>query len=233
MTTPERPVVPGSPALDRDGVAVGRVERTHPDPVTGVPQWLSVRLADDGRLVLAPAHDAGTRSGATVLAHPAATVRTAPGGPATGVLPDADLLAAVRHYLGPAGPGPAASVLRSAEVLRAGTRRVVTGRVRVAKRVVTEERTVTVVVRREELVVTEEPAGTPDAAGSAAHAAGSPADDVAEVVLVLHEERPVVTTEVVAVERVVVRRQVVRGEQTVTAPVRHEAVTVEREDRTR
>ena len=53
----------------------------------------------------------------------------------------------------------AAEVVVSQEQLKLSTEWHVIGRVRIAKRVVTEERTVTVTVRREELVVEELPVG--------------------------------------------------------------------------
>ena len=62
----------------------------------------------------------------------------------------------------PTGHVDAVEVIRSEERLVAGVERHVTGSVRIGKRIVTEERTVTVTVRREELYVenlTPEPSG--------------------------------------------------------------------------
>jgi uncharacterized protein (TIGR02271 family) len=95
-------------------------------------------------------------------------------------------------------------------------------RVRVRRRVVEEEVTVTVTVRREELEIEREPASRFDPprrdAGEAAEA----------LVMVLHEERPVVGVEVVPTEVVRVHRAVVRGgERTVTDTVRREQIEVD------
>src|SRR3954465_10037205 len=95
-------------------------------------------------------------------------------------------------------------------------------RVRVRRRVVEEEVTVTVTVRREELEIEREPASRFD----------PPSRDAGEpetLVMVLHEERPVVGVEVVPTEVVRVRRAVVRGGiRTVTDTVRREQINVER-----
>ena len=109
-----------------------------------------------------------------------------------------------------------AEVVRSEERLRVGVERVVTKRIRVAKRVVTEMRQITVPVRREELVVEELPA---DGGGATA--------GPREFELVLREEQPVVTTQVVAVERVRVSTRRVTEERAVEEVVRREVVEVE------
>jgi uncharacterized protein (TIGR02271 family) len=96
-------------------------------------------------------------------------------------------------------------------------------RVRVRRRVVEEEVTVTVTVRREELEIEREPVSRFDAPR---RDAGAPAEPL---VIVLHEERPVVGVEVVPTEVVRVHRAVVRsGERTVTDTVRREQIEVER-----
>jgi len=96
-------------------------------------------------------------------------------------------------------------------------------RVRVRRRVVEEEVTVTVTVRREELEIEREPASRFD----------PPSRDAGEpetLVMVLHEERPVVGVEVVPTEVVRVRRAVVRGgERTVTDTVRREQIEFARD----
>lgn len=151
-----------------------------------------------------------------------------------------------------------ATVTRSEEELFVTTRPVESGRVRVSKRVVTEERTIT--IRREELVVEELPARAPlppdhdgvtgagdrDAQGrgnparEAALAAGEPhrpqghRDDDGElhqdaaIEIVLHEEQ--VVTRVVPIERVRVFVDRVTREQVVEAELAKEVVSLERED---
>lgn len=148
------------------------------------------------------------------------------------------------------------SLVRHEEELRVGVERVRTGRVRLRKKVVEEQRTITVTVRVEEAELVEESldpepgvsaaatpqrerSGRPDerVGGSAAvdraddafdtFDAGD-ADDAVE--LVLYEERPVVTMERVPVERVRLRR-VSHGEtQQVSGQVQVEDVVLDRDD---
>lgn len=151
------------------------------------------------------------------------------------------------------------SLVRHEEELRVGVERVRTGRVRLRKKVVEEQRTITVTVRVEEAELVEESldpepgvsaaatpqrerSGRPDerVGGSAAvdraddafdtFDAGD-ADDADDAVeLVLYEERPVVTMERVPVERVRLRR-VSHGEtQQVSGQVQVEDVVLDRDD---
>src|SRR3954452_17288580 len=109
------------------------------------------------------------------------------------------------------------AMTRSEEELVAETVWRPAERVRVRRRVVEEEVTVTVTVRREELEIVREPASRFD---PQRRDAGEPAE---ALVMVLHEERPVVDVEVVPTEVVRVRRAVVRGgERTVSDTVRRE-----------
>jgi uncharacterized protein (TIGR02271 family) len=115
------------------------------------------------------------------------------------------------------------AMTRSEEELVAETVWRPAERVRVRRRVVEEEVTVTVTVRREELEIEREPASRFD----------PPSRDAGEpetLVMVLHEERPVVGVEVVPTEVVRVRRAVVRGgERTVTDTVRREQIEFARD----
>lgn len=115
------------------------------------------------------------------------------------------------------------------------------GRVVLRKRIVEEEQTVTVTVRREEVEIVEEDLtdsastghrGTEDlGAGSDAgsDATGAPGAPGAgeDVELIVYAERPVVTMEVVPVERIVVRRRTTTDERTVSTDVSHEEIVVE------
>ena len=133
----------------------------------------------------------------------------------------------------PAGDG---SMTRSEEQLVVGTERVATTRARLVKYVVTEEVQITVPIRREEIRVEQVPIDavddgpgesllTDDHLGTspAAASTGLPAE------IVLHTERPVVTVEVVPVERVRLRTQVVEGQETITEQVQREQVVVDRD----
>ncbi len=140
------------------------------------------------------------------------------------------------------------SMVRSEEQLRVGTERVATRRMRVVKYVVTEEVQVTVPLRREEIRIEEVPLdadGTddgmlltegdpltgPDTTG--ADTTGTGTTGVGRVSgglpdeIVLHAERPVVSVEVVAAERVRLRTEVVQGQESVSGTVQREQVVVD------
>ncbi|MBO1753943.1 YsnF/AvaK domain-containing protein [Allobranchiibius sp. CTAmp26] len=111
------------------------------------------------------------------------------------------------------------------ERLVAGTRVRVSGTTRFTKRVVTEERTITVTVRREELVVEHQPAperATDQTRGGQqgkleAHPLASTPHEI-----VLHEEVPVVTMQTRPVETVRIGVGTVTVEEQVTDNVRRE-----------
>jgi uncharacterized protein (TIGR02271 family) len=112
-------------------------------------------------------------------------------------------------------------VIRSEEELHLSSAWRPVERVRVRKRVVTEERTVTLTLRREELVVEREPVTD----GAAVPGREPPAQ--APIVLTLSEEQAVITTRVVPVElvRVVVDRVTEQHELETT--LRSEQIQVE------
>ncbi|MBK7723303.1 MAG: PRC and DUF2382 domain-containing protein [Austwickia sp.] len=114
------------------------------------------------------------------------------------------------------------SVVRHEEELRVGTERVATGRVRLRKYVVTEEKTVTVPVQREEVRLETEPIqpGEVDA--------GVIGED--EVSVTLYEERPVVEKTVVAKERVGLGKETLAEQSQVTETVAKEQVSVDHDD---
>ena len=100
--------------------------------------------------------------------------------------------------------------------------RVPTSRVRVRTRVVTEVVRVDVEVRRQELVLEQVPVDEGEARAAATTDLGEPE----EVVVVLHEEVPVVTTETRPVERVTVRARRVESTTPVTVDLSREVVEV-------
>jgi len=103
--------------------------------------------------------------------------------------------------------------------------RVPVERVRVRTRVVTEVVRVDVEVRRQELVVERVPVAEVEASAAATTDLGEPE----QVVVVLHEEVPVVTTEVRPVERVTVRARRVESTTPVTVDLSREVVEVEQD----
>jgi uncharacterized protein (TIGR02271 family) len=130
------------------------------------------------------------------------------------------------------GPDVAATVsdgamTRSEEQLRVGTERVATTRARLVKYVVTEDVQITVPIRREEIRVEQVPVDAVDA--DLPGESLVPADAAAALPeeIILHTERPVVTVEVVPVERVRLRIDVVEGQETVTERVQREQIAVD------
>ncbi|MGY1743745.1 MULTISPECIES: DUF2382 domain-containing protein [unclassified Blastococcus] len=145
-------------------------------------------------------------------------------------------VAAAASPTGSAGDG---AMIRSEERLEVGTERVAATRVRLVKYVVTEEVQITVPIRREEFRLEEVPVDAPDPGPGEtleppAHEAGSPPTTPIPVVsgalpeeIVLHAERPVVTVEVVPVERVRLRTEAVTGTEQVTERVQRERIVVD------
>jgi len=120
--------------------------------------------------------------------------------------------------------GESTTFTRSEEELSLEGRRVRTvRRVRLRKRIVEETVEVRVPVRREELEIVEEDVAV-DGAGLELDA-----EPLSErvVEIVLRAEEPVVSTRVVARERVTVTRHVVEDAQVVTETLRKEVVELE------
>jgi uncharacterized protein (TIGR02271 family) len=121
------------------------------------------------------------------------------------------------------GPTTDDAMTRSEERLRAGTESREAGRARLRKYVVTEQQQVNVPVSREEVRVEREPITD----GNVGQAMDGPALSEEEHEVVLNEERPVVSTEAVPVERVRLSKEQVQDEETVTADVRKEQIDME------
>jgi len=113
-----------------------------------------------------------------------------------------------------------AETTRSEEQLRVGKETVQTGTARLRKYVVTEQQNVTVPVTREEVRVEREPITNGEA--------GEIGDD--EAVVTTYAERPVVTTERVAKEKVRLVKDTVEDDETVSGEVRKEQVDVDVDD---
>ncbi len=126
-------------------------------------------------------------------------------------------------------------LVRSEERLRVDKDRVADRRVRLVKYVVTEEVQVTVPLRREEVRVEELPIEgeapplqqdetlVPEGSEPMAPAQTGLPDEI-----VLHAERPVVSVEVVPVERVRLRTEEVVGQEQVSDRVQREQIVVDR-----
>jgi uncharacterized protein (TIGR02271 family) len=118
------------------------------------------------------------------------------------------------------GPTTDEAMTRSEEELRVGTQRQESGRVRLRKRVVTEHVQTTVPVQREEVHLEREPITE----ANRGDALDGPAISEEEHEVVLHEERPVVSTEAVPKERVRLSKDTVTEEETVGGEVRKEQI---------
>ncbi|RIX30782.1 DUF2382 domain-containing protein [Amnibacterium setariae] len=119
---------------------------------------------------------------------------------------------------GPDAPAEEAGVMTASEErLRVETERVPRTRVRLQKVVVTEQRTLTVPVRREEYRLIREPI---EGAAPVEGAVIGPEEQE----VVLYEERVVVTTEVVPVERIRLVKEEVVDRREVTGEVRRERI---------
>src|SRR5690606_35029388 len=114
-------------------------------------------------------------------------------------------------------------ITRWEEQMRVATERHEAGRVRVRKWVETEMVEHTIPVSHEELRIDREPI-----VGGEPSPGASLSEDEQEIIL--YEERPVVTTEAVPVERIRIRTDRVRDEQTVRGEVRKERVEVTRDE---
>lgn len=122
------------------------------------------------------------------------------------------------------GPTTDEAMTLSEERLDVGTQTREAGRARLRKYVTTEEQTVTVPVTKEHVRVVTEPI-TED---NLAEATSGPEISEEEHEVVLHEEVPVLQTEVVPVERVRLEKEVETVQEQVSGTVRKEHV--ERED---
>lgn len=118
---------------------------------------------------------------------------------------------------------PAFETVRSEEHATVTATWVPESRVRLRRRIITENREVTVSVRREELVIDREPVGGDSVDGVLEGAPGP----VEPLVLVLAEEVPVVNLVVQPYEQVTVSVEQVTVQQPVTATLRSEQIRVE------
>ncbi|HEY0812099.1 MAG TPA: PRC and DUF2382 domain-containing protein [Pseudonocardia sp.] len=127
------------------------------------------------------------------------------------------------------GPTTDRAMTRSEEQLNVGTETQEAGRARLRKHVVTENQQVTVPVSHEEVRIEREP--ITDA--NRGDAVDGPAISEEEHEVVLREERPVVNTEAVPVERVRLGTETVTEQETVRGEVRKEQIDVDDADTTR
>ena len=137
-----------------------------------------------------------------------------------GVFDGADQAAVGRDT---SGPVTDAAMTRSEEQLRVGTQTRETGKARLRKRVVTETEHATVAVSHDEVTLEREPITE----ANRGDAYDGPAISEEEHEVTLREERPVVGTEAVAVERVRMGTNTVQDQETVSGEVRKEVIDMD------
>jgi uncharacterized protein (TIGR02271 family) len=230
----------GHPVTAVGGRPVGPVATVYTDPATGALTWAAVDIGG-GTRALVPLDRATADGDGLRVPYEARQVRTAPAFDPTANLSAEDVARLGEHY----APRPAEQAepepelepepepgwtVRTEERLRVLTDTVVTGRVRVRKYLVTEERTFTVEVTREEISVEHEEVPPAERTTLPPDAPDGPlGDQVLE--LIRHEERVMVTKEVVPVERVRIVRRVVTEPETVRGVVRREVLDVQQDRR--
>jgi uncharacterized protein (TIGR02271 family) len=251
-TSPDQYI--GRNAVDPQGNKIGSVGQVYLDDNTGQPDWITINTGLFGmKENFAPLAGSSFTGDDLVLPFDKTVVKDSPDVADASHL-DADeqqsLYAYYRQYLGAgttgatggyeqttsgdagrqrgagydtSGPNTDEAMTRSEEQLRVGTENVAAGRARLRKYVVTEQQSVQVPVSREEVRVEREP--ITDANRGDALSGADISEEEHEVVL--HEERPVVTTEAVPVERVRLGTETVTEQETVSGEVRKEQIEVD------
>jgi len=233
--------VMGTTAYDSSGDKVGKVGQVFLDDQTGRPEWVTVNtgLFGSGESFV-PIADADFDGDRLTVPFDKGLITEAPSVDLdAGHLSQAEEARLYQHYgmeyseqssdsglPGGRHTGEASTddaMTRSEEQLRVGTENVEKGRVRLRKYIVTEEQQVPVTTTREEVRVEREP--ITDANRDAATDGPEISEDEHEVVL--HEERPVVQTEAVPVERVRLSKEQVTEQQTVSGQVRKEQIDLD------
>lgn len=223
--------IQGAAVMDPDGDKIGTVEQVYIDPPTGNPVWAAVRTGLFGiQESFVPLDDATLAGSDVHVSYSKDFVKDAPRVDADGALSDNDTDALFVYYkrddtVGGDTPGQNtdATMTRSEEQLHVGTEKVQTGRARLHKYVVTEEKTVTVPVTREEVRLETEPITD----GNVGDARGGSEIGEDDQDVVLTEERVVVNKETVPVERVRLAKDTVTEQEQVTEEVREERVELE------
>ena len=248
ISTDQLQQVIGSDAIGADGGKIGTIGQVYLDNATGQPEWATVKTGLFGSSEsFVPLSQAEVSGDGVRLPYDKDRVKGAPNIASDHELSETEEGELYSYYgLGSgtgtqttgttgttdqyrtegydtSGPTTDDAMTRSEERVRAGTEKVEAGRARLRKFVVTEQQQVSVPVTREEVRVEREP--ITDA--NVGQAMDGPALSEEEHEVVLHEERPVVQTEAVPVERVRLSKEQVQEEQTVSADVRKEVIETE------
>jgi uncharacterized protein (TIGR02271 family) len=237
----------GRPVHGADGQKIGDVGQIYLDDATGKPEWATVRTGLFGtKESFVPVAEAQITDEGLRVPYDKDAVKDAPRVDADqGHLSQEEEADLYRHYgldysearsdsglpggHDTSGPSTDDAMTRSEEHLEVGTQQREAGRARLRKHVVTEQETVTVPVTREEVTLEREP--ITDANVGAATSGPTISEEEHEVVL--HEEKPVVATEAVPVERVRLGKETVTEQEQVTGEVRKERIEAEGVDENR
>ena len=228
----------GQSVYGTDGDKIGRLGQAYVDDATGDLEWITVETGLFGtKESFVPVAAAELTGDGVVVPFTKDQVKDAPGmSPDDAGLSPADEAELYSHYglsyesYDTGSPDNTTertdvddAMTRSEEHLNVGTETVEAGRARLRKYVVTEQQTVTVPVTREEVRLEREPITDANLAA----AMDGPEITEAEHEVVLHEERAVVTTETVPVERVRLATETVTESEEVTGEVRKEQIVTE------
>jgi uncharacterized protein (TIGR02271 family) len=244
----------GATVRDPAGEKIGKVAQVYLDDQTGQPEWVTVRTGLLGtKESFVPLAAARMQGDELVVDASKDKVSGAPQVDEDGHISAQEEAEIYRYYgIGDAGTpasygtgygqtsgtagnesagrgrdtsGPTTddAMTRSEERLRAGTQRVEAGRARLRKYVVTETEQVQVPVSREEVRLERQPITEPNRDA----AFGGPDISEEEHEVTLHEERPVVQTEAVPVERVRLDTETVTGTESVSGEVRKEQIELD------
>jgi uncharacterized protein (TIGR02271 family) len=242
----------GATVRSTAGEKIGSVSQVYLDDTTGAPEWVTVRTGLFGtKESFVPLADADLQGDDLVITADKATVTGAPRVDEDGHLSEEQERELYRYYgltdssttgftdsattgfTGDAGTGMVGhdtsgpttddAMTRSEERLTAGTERVEAGKARLRKYVVTETQQVQVPVSREEVTLEREP--ITEANRDAAYSGADITEEEHEVTLTA--ERPVVSTETEAVERVRLGKETVTGSETVSGDVRREQIEMD------
>ncbi|HZG05875.1 MAG TPA: PRC and DUF2382 domain-containing protein [Streptomyces sp.] len=252
ITKEQIPEVLDHQVYDAEGRKIGEAGHIFLDDVTGEPEWASVRTGLFGTSeTFVPIHDAALVGDHLEVPYSKDQVKDAPHVDVDqgGHLSEQEERRLYEYYgiewggrgqgaagqAGTAERGRAAgraervggddAMTRSEEEMRVGVERHATGRARLRKYVVTENVQRTVPVRHEEVRVEREPI-TEENIDDAMR---GPEISEGEHEVILHEERPVVETEVRPVERVRLTTDERTEEETVSGEVRKERIEEQEE----
>jgi uncharacterized protein (TIGR02271 family) len=231
--------ITGMDVIGREGDRIGRAGSVFLDDETGRPEWITVETGLFGmRENFVPAEQATVEGDTLRIPYDKSTVKDAPQiEPTAGHIDQTEEDALYRYYglartgglrgdtddIGTHSGQRDDAMTRSEEKADIGVARYETGRARLRKYVETEHVTQTVPVRKERVRVETEP--ITDA--NRDRALDGPEIGDAEHEVTLHEERPIVDTETVPVERVRLAKEEDVEDETVDVDLRKERIEVD------